>query len=90
MLYDIFYAGNQHTGGDHHGGHVTSPPSHGSTVTHPNNVVTQGWKKTVVFVHKITHPGEDLFIRGGLDEHRQQGRIHNPSTWLTLKMHFKF
>ena len=38
--------------------------------------ITEGRKRTVIFVHKITQPGQDLFVRGGIDGSRRPGIVY--------------
>ncbi|XP_052766593.1 alpha-amylase-like [Mya arenaria] len=53
----------------------TTTAASGSAPTAPG-----GWSRTVIMVEKQTNPGQDLFIRGGLDHSRNTGCSQNAKT----------
>ncbi|ROT61945.1 amylase [Penaeus vannamei] len=55
----------------------TVDPNQPTTTPGPTQPpITSGAHRTVVFVHKQTNPGQDLFIRGGIDSaHRPVRRV---------------
>jgi hypothetical protein len=49
--------------------------------------------RTVVFIQKQTNPGQDLFIRGGIDHTVRPGCVENAATSpcaLPMKVKFNF
>ncbi|XP_042220003.1 alpha-amylase-like [Homarus americanus] len=57
----------------------TVSPDH-TTTPHPTLPPIDGMARTVVFVHKQTSVGQDLFIRGGIDSAHRQGCNDNAET----------
>ena len=55
------------------GSSTTSGPTTTPGPTTPRPSPGEGYQRTVVFVEKQTNPGQDLFIRGGINHDRRQG-----------------
>nr|APU94147.1 alpha-amylase [Sinonovacula constricta] len=75
--------GGPSTGG---GGSSTGGTSGGSVTQAPQQPVgtappaPAGWSRTVIMIEKQTQPGQDLFIRGGLDHNRHSGCTQDASS----------
>lgn len=60
-------------------GNACDQPVVGSTTRAPTRPPPTGptpkpdWRRTVIFIKKQTSPGEDLFVRGGVDHIRFPG-----------------
>lgn len=49
---------------------VTSAPTQPAPSVGP---APEGWARTVIMIERQTNPGQDLFIRGGIDHSHRQG-----------------
>ncbi|XP_037799098.1 alpha-amylase-like [Penaeus monodon] len=59
----------------------TVDPNQPTTTPGPTKPpITSGTARTVVFIHKQTNPGQDLFIRGGIDSAHRPGCSENADT----------
>lgn len=66
-----------HTGvhsGNGNGG-TGSGTGTGTTVSTTNGPVPKGFHRTVILFEGRTSNGQDLFIRGGIDESHRQGNV---------------
>ncbi|XP_064105510.1 alpha-amylase-like [Macrobrachium nipponense] len=57
----------------------TVDPSH-TLPSGPTLPPVPGTARTVIFIHKITSPGQDLFIRGGIDSQHRPGCTETAET----------
>ncbi|KAK7067087.1 hypothetical protein SK128_022546 [Halocaridina rubra] len=60
-------------------GTVTIDPGP-TTTPGPTKPPVTGTARTVIFVHKMTNPGQDLFIRGGIDSAQRPGCTSDAET----------
>ncbi|XP_078323364.1 alpha-amylase-like [Crassostrea virginica] len=56
---------------------VTSAPTQPAPSVGP---APEGWARTVIMIERQTNPGQDLFIRGGIDHSHRQGCTNDATT----------